>query len=229
MKIALVGSAPSSVMLTPVHDDSWKIWGCSPGAATSLARHQKRFEKWFELHPLAEVEKLGEGYMNWLRSFSDQQPVFSFESIPGVALNPPYPMEKMVAEFGRYFFTSSIAWMFALAIDSGATEIGLYGIDMSAVEEWGYQRAGCHFFLRECEKRGIKVTVPPQSDLVQPPPLYGHTQGQPMMVKLEARKAELSQRLKAATDAHESSGREMLYLRGAIDDLEYMRNTWAVR
>jgi hypothetical protein len=30
-KIAVMGSAPSSVALAPFGDPSWEIWGCSPG------------------------------------------------------------------------------------------------------------------------------------------------------------------------------------------------------
>ena len=48
MKIALVGSAPSSVRLAPFDDPSWDIWGCSPGAYPVFA--QKRVDMFFELH-----------------------------------------------------------------------------------------------------------------------------------------------------------------------------------
>ena len=37
LKIALVGTAPSSRMLAPYNDPSWKIWGCSPGATAAPA------------------------------------------------------------------------------------------------------------------------------------------------------------------------------------------------
>src|SRR3990167_6788901 len=30
-KIAVIGTAPSSRMLAPFNDPSWKIWSCSPG------------------------------------------------------------------------------------------------------------------------------------------------------------------------------------------------------
>src|SRR5689334_9913501 len=45
-KIAILGSAPSSVQLAPFADPSYEIWGCSPGAWP----HAKRASAWFELH-----------------------------------------------------------------------------------------------------------------------------------------------------------------------------------
>jgi hypothetical protein len=50
-KIALIGSAPSSVGAAPYADRSWTIWGCSPGAAgkapidykTILVEHYTKF------------------------------------------------------------------------------------------------------------------------------------------------------------------------------------------
>ena len=67
MKVALMGSAPSSVQLGPFRDKSykefiggkpnlypqapfldqtWQIWGCSPGAFGIVPRS----DRWFELH-----------------------------------------------------------------------------------------------------------------------------------------------------------------------------------
>lgn len=228
MKIAIIGSAPSSIRLAPVDDDSWEIWGCSPGAASVLQPRIDRIDRWFEIHPLQGVLGLGPEYLAFLRALKGK-PVYVFEDIPGVDLNIPCPKEKLVEEFGPYFFTSTIAWMLGHAIMQKPTEIGLWGADMSATEEWGYQRAGCHYFIREAEARGIKITIPPQSDLAQPTMLYGATEADPMWIKLDVRREELRHRLRSEEAKHEESGRQMLYLRGALDDLEYMRNTWVVR
>jgi len=51
LKIALVGSAPSSVLLAPYGDPSWEIWGCSPG----VYYQAPRTEAWFELHRFEQV------------------------------------------------------------------------------------------------------------------------------------------------------------------------------
>src|SRR3981189_2150960 len=46
LKVALIGTAPSSRMLAPYNDPSWKIWACSPGNMNVLPR----VDVWFELH-----------------------------------------------------------------------------------------------------------------------------------------------------------------------------------
>ena len=77
-----------------------------------------------------------------------------------------YPVNDMVEKYGPFFFTSSLSWMFAQALErEGVEEIGLWGVDMSAHEEYGLQRPGCQYFITLAMQRGIKVTIPPESDL----------------------------------------------------------------
>ena len=154
-------------------------------------------------------------------------PVYMLEPLPQFPTSVSYPKDEMLAEFGPYFFTSSLSWMFALAIMSGATEIGLWGVDMSASEEiYSHQRAGCHFFIHEARKRGIVVTIPGQSDLAQPTPLYGYCEQHPMHQKLLARKAELVNRLNVARTQINQLTNEATYLQGAAEDCDYMLKTW---
>jgi hypothetical protein len=154
-------------------------------------------------------------------------PVYTLEPLSVFPTSVAYPKDAMLAEFGPYFFTSSLSWMFALAIMSGATEIALYGVDMSAAEElYTNQRAGCHFFIHEAKKRGIIVTIPGQSDLAQPTPLYGYCEQQPMHQKLLARKAELVHRLNTARQQIHTLTNEATYLQGAAEDVDYIIKTW---
>lgn len=222
-RICLIGSAPSSVALAPYADPSWLIWSCSPGAFPHLKREP---DVHFELH-LWEPEQpwFAPDYVSFMSKLKG--PVFMLEPIGAIPTSVSYPKDQMLAEFGPYFFTSSLSWMFALAIMSGATEIALYGVDMSAAEElYTGQRAGCHFFIHEAKKRGITVTIPGQSDLAQPTPLYGYCEQQPMHQKLLARKAELVNRLNAARQQIHTLTNEATYLQGAAEDVDYVIKTW---
>jgi len=220
-KIALIGSAPSSVALAPYDDPSWEIWACSPGSRP----HLKRCDAFFELHKWEPHQSwFAKEYVEFLAAF--RGPVYTAEMIPTFPTATLYPKEEMVEKYGPYFFTSSLSWMFALAMESGATEIGMWGIDMSAQEEWFFQRSGCHFFIWEAKRRGITVTIPPQSDLLRPPPLYGFCEQDPMHAKLFARAAELDHRIAVATHNANAANQEIMYLRGAREDLEYILKTW---
>jgi hypothetical protein len=259
LKIALIGSAPSSVRLAPYKDssfigfagnkpqleqhqfpfagESWQIWGCSPGAFG----HVERADRWFEMHRWEPgMPWFSPEYVQWLKAFKG--PVYTTEVIPEVPNSTRIPRELLAQEFGIFFWTSSLSFMFAIAImeimadrarnhrtpESEPDEVGLWGVDMAATEEYGYQRAGCQFFIMEAQRRGIKVAIPPESDLARPMPMYGVSEWSHAHIKLMQRRRELQTRLQAAEAQHSAAMQEAMFLKGAIDDLEYMANTWVL-
>lgn len=222
LKIAIVGTAPSSRSLAPFSDPSWKIWGCSAGNQGMLPR----VDAWFEIHSnllWPEHESFGRPYLEWL----NQQtfPVYMQDNTQ-VPRATPYPKDEIIAEFGRYFFTSSFAWMVALAIKQGAKEIGLWGVDMASRDEYILQRAGGHFFIQEAVRRGIVVHIPKESDLAQPPALYGFDDSTNFMRKLCARERELKDRLSPMKQQREQLTQNITYLEGALEDIDYVKTIW---
>lgn len=105
-------------------------------------------------------------------------------------------------------------------------EIGLWGVDMTATEEYGYQRAGCQYFLTLAATLGIKVTVPPESDLLRPMPIYGFCEGEWWHIKMTQRKRELENRLAMSRQDVANASRNVAFLEGALDDLNYHLQTW---
>ncbi len=234
LKIALLGSAPSSVKLAPFTDPSWKIWACSPGAYPVIPTHfGKRLDAWFELHRweppvIGDADKqvpwFSPEYCAWMAKL--ECPVYMVDHTDDVPNSQAYPVEEMLERFGPYFFTSSLSWMFASALVAGATEIGLWGVDMSATEEYLQQRAGCHHFITLAKLMGIKVSVPPESDLLLPPMLYGVGESAEKNIKWRARMKELTTRRDAAQARANAAQQEALFVSGAIDDMQYHLNTW---
>lgn len=232
MKLALVGSAPSSVGLAPYDEPSWTIWGCSPGAHSSL----RRVDAFFELHRFDPGDPAWyPEYLTWMRAL--ECPLYMIEPSDAFPNAVAYPKDAILGRFGRNFFTSSLAWMLALAIteveNTPEPEIGLWGVDMAASEEYGHQKPGCLYFIEKARELGIKVTIPPQSDLGNPLPLYGLGEAHPMRIKLMARRAELEMKMNDAANradqanrAFEQAMREKLYFAGAAEDCQYMLNTW---
>lgn len=222
LKIAIVGTAPSSRSLAPVNDLSWKIWGCSAGNQGLLPR----VDAWFEIHSnllWPEHEHFGKPYLDWLKQ--QTFPIYMQDnSLIERAI--PYPKEEIIAEFGRYFFTSSFAWMMALAIKQGAKEIGLWGVDMASRDEYILQRSGGHFFIQEAVRRGIIVHIPKESDLAQPPALYGFDDSTNFMRKLCAREKELKDRVGPMKQQREQLTQNITYLEGALEDIDYVKSIW---
>lgn len=236
MKIALIGSAPSSVRLAPYQDPSWQIWACSPGTYSVLPR----CDEFFELHRWepgvigkadTQVPWFSPEYVAWIK----QQPVvwvaMPVQEIPNHRV---LPWEALIAKYGSYFFTSSLSWMMAMAIErileAGKPEgssIGLWGVDMAANEEYAEQRPGCQFFITLAAQMGIEIHLPDESDLMAPPVLYGICEHTKMFVKTRERRKELTNRLNAAQANFANITREIAFLQGALDDLEYFFKTWS--
>lgn len=228
-KIALLGSAPSSVRLAPFTDPSWELWACSPGAYPHIS--PTRVNAWFECHRYEPPHGytgpkpwFSQDYIAFMASL--RCPVYMVEPVRDISASVAYPKDEMLERFGPFFFTSSLSWMFALAITQGATEIGLWGVDMSAQEEWAFQRSGCHYFISIARAMGIKVTLPPESDLLRPPPLYGFCEVDPMHVKLLSREQELKTRIANIEASISNQTHELMHLRGALDNNTYVIKTW---
>src|SRR6266849_8393058 len=171
MRVALVGTCPSSRMLAPYANGDWEIWACSPGNAFGLL---PRVTRWFEIHgdlgwhEREQWRRPGE-YLEWLNG---QTFTVYAQNQEFIKRAKNYPLDEMIAKHSLYFFTSTFAYMMALAIAEGATEIGLYGMDMTSIEEYRDQRPAMQHFIVMCMAMGIKVGAPDESDIMLPLPLY---------------------------------------------------------
>ena len=218
-KIALLGTAPSSIRLAPYGDETWEIWGCSPGTTG-----MPRLDKFFELHRWEpDKEWFSEGYMNFLRNFKGQVVMGSQEAVKqskvpnGVAID----VHHLTNKYGPYFFTSSLAWMAAEAIEEKPDKIAFYGVDMAATTEYKDQRLGCQFFAMMAASQGIEVGVPPESDLLRPAPLYGICEHSHVWIKETVRAREIASRLREAKQLKAAKETEIAFLEGVLDDQDW--------
>lgn len=157
-KIAILGAHPSTRQDAPFGDKEWSIWACSFRNMGQLPRH----DVWFELHDPPGHEK----YVAWL----GRQPNVVVRSEKGRAWLPcaeVYPEAEMRRQFGPFFFTSSVAYMMALAIAQKPTAIGLWGVLMVQCHEYAYQRPGCHYFIQKARDASIEIIAP--ASLIEPP------------------------------------------------------------
>lgn len=217
-KIAIVGTAPSSVDDAPFGDMSWEIW--------SLGANQvkiKRFTKWFELHTfyaLEQADALQPQRMEFFKKIGKD--LYIGHENPALPEAVMYPKDAIVSMFGNYF-TSSIAWMIALAIYEGADEIGVWGVDMIGDCEYSHQRACCEYLLGIARGKGITVTIAPQSPLLRAQRMYAfeHTE---LAGETQARIAEARAESNKADDAYLAAIEKRAYARGALSVLhEYER------
>lgn len=159
MKIGIVGAHPGTRLAAPYRDEGWTIWACSFRNVGELPR----WDLWFELHDPPGHDK----YIAWLA----KQPnlMVRTEKVQSLLPNAQvYPEVELRKVFGPFFFTSSIAYMLAMALSHDPTDIGLWGVGMHKREEYEYQRPGCHHFIQAAWDRGINV-IAADATLLQPP------------------------------------------------------------
>jgi hypothetical protein len=222
-KIAICGSAASSIGLAPVYDPSWEIWACSPAN-----RGIVRCDVWFELHN-PEV-KIREGLSEWLEYLKKQPLVFMQREYPEFPTSKAFPLERMLRKWGPFWWTSQISYMLALAIEQNPKVIGIYGVDMAANSEYNQQRLAAQFFVHHIiNNTDIQLVVPPESDLLEPAQLYGYCESSRQWRKYYARKAELQHRIATKRAEQERAKAEADHLVGALDDMEYQLAHWANR
>lgn len=219
-KIAVLGSAVSSVQFAPFDHNDWEIWACSPAN-----RQLRRVDFWFELHNPHLKER--EGLKEWLEFLKKQPQVFMQEKFPDYPGSIMYPLKHMVDKYGPFWWTSQIAYMLALAIEQKPEIIGVYGVDMAANTEYNQQRLACQFFLQIINKAGIQLVVPPESDLLEPAPMYGYMESSRRWRKYEARRLELEERINRLSQEISAKDGEKRHLIGALDDHNYHHAHWA--
>jgi hypothetical protein len=211
-------------MLAPYKDESWQIWACSPDNAFGRL---PRVSAWFEIHgdlTWPESAKWGApAYIEWLNR--QEFPIFAIDN--SVIHNAtPLPKDVLLGKFGRYFFTSTFAWAFSYALLLGAKTIGLYGIDMTVNSEYAHQRPAMQHFMWLASQAGVTVIAPDESDIAQPPALYGYADATPIGRKLAVRQLELQSRVNQMKRQHEELEANIAFLEGALEDLDYVRKTW---
>lgn len=224
LKVAIVGTAPSSRDLAPFDDESWKIWGVS-----NVYQHIPKWDCWFELHDLETRKNEQEypGHYDWLKK--QTTPVYMQQTHEEIPASVEYPKQEIIGEFGGYF-TNSVSYMIALAIHRGAEQIGIFGVDMAVQDagghsEYAHQRPSCEYFVGIAVGRGIKVDIPPESDLLKAARLYAYETAGAFALKARVRRKELQQRIAKADQESQDARDRSVFLQGAVDNLDWIK-TW---
>lgn len=172
-KIAILGTTPTR-MQAPLNDESWEIWTIGPGG-----KDAHRWDRLFEMHrvwpedfkgylndlsqekrPVYSIAPMGSKMEDWAREH-DKDEAWLTETIQGdFATNVVIDREALFDKYSRMWFSSSISYCIAVAIEEGATDIGCWGIDLESGEEYISQHAGCRFFLDLARIQGINLHFP---------------------------------------------------------------------
>lgn len=185
-KIAILGTTPSRGQ-APLDDPEWEIWTIGPGG-----KDLHRWERLFETHtvwPLEFGEKQdGKSYLDDLSRVTAPQSVYTLQPMGpamerwardhgrdrawlkehvtgGWSSNVVIDREALYDKYCRMVFQSSIDYCLATAIEEGATDIGCWGIDLEAGEEYVSQWASAKVWLMLARLAGINIHLPVGSGL----------------------------------------------------------------
>ena len=173
-KICIVGFAPGREK-APYDDPSFEFWGVNE---MYMAPDVKKIDVLFEIHDYKWIKE-GKRYKDHLKWLRDQRKTVimmqtHFDDIPN---SVPFPREPLEEAYGSYF-TNTISWEIALATYIGVEEIHIYGVNMATDIEYQSQRPSCEYYVGIAKGKGIKVYIPPESDLLKCFYQYGFEDGE---------------------------------------------------
>jgi hypothetical protein len=190
-----------------------------------MIKEGRATDRHFELHRYEPHQAwFSGGYVDFLKAYKGS--VIMAEAVEEIPHCVVFDWQSYVSKYGPYFFTSSLAWMMAMAIEEGYEKIALYGVDMAATSEYENQRMGCQYFAQLATAKGIEVGVPPESDLLRPAPLYGICELSHAWIKQRARNIEMNTRMRENEALIKEKTEELCFLRGALDDQDWQLHSW---
>lgn len=183
-KIAILGTTPTR-MMAPLDDPEWEIWTIGPGGMDAhrwdvlWEVHHHKNGSWPEdfgeyLKKLSHVKKpqavasllpmrdLIERWFNERGTTPEKRAELEALVDGPWEANIVFDVERMQDRFcRRMWFSSSISYCLAAAIDTKPTDIGLFGIDLESGEEYISQHTGAAHFIDLAREHGINVHMPP--------------------------------------------------------------------
>ena len=170
-KVAIVGFCETTRDLAPFKDDSFEVWSCNHNWPFI-----PRWDRWFDVHQRGFIElhqtyrEEKDPHEKFLKT-GHGKPVYMVERFEDFPSSVEFPVEAIVKKFGpEYdFFTNGIAYMVALAVFEGFSEIHIYGVDMRHDSEYGAQAPSVTFWVGFARGLGIKVFIPEDSSLCKSP------------------------------------------------------------
>lgn len=193
--------------------------------------------RWFEMHNpgLYEWEmRRPKGHVGWLKAFPG--PVYLHEPRPEVPNGVAFPLDVIAADLGECvykiaddharrdtrrepYLTSSIGYMFALAIHERFDEIAVFGIDLNTQGEYAWQKPNAEFLLGLAAGRGLNIVIPDNCALLKGN-LYGRGYLAPEGERMS--KEQLEARVDALQQQRQAASERLYHLVGAKKEAAYI-------
>lgn len=194
-KVAIVGFAPSTREKAPYNNPDFEIWVLNE--YYTCIPQGNNITRWFEIHQRDTVleSKRSPDYIQHLKD--SKIPIYMVQKYDDIPMSIPYPLDEIREKLKTDYFTNSISYMVAMAIVEGYEDIHLYGVDMAQEEEYAKERPSVEYFIGYAVSKGIKVYIPPESDICKVPYFYGFEEASAHKIcsTIDPKKADLEVRI----------------------------------
>jgi hypothetical protein len=208
-KVAICGFASPTKDQAPFNDPSWSVWGLN-----QLYRHIPRADRWFEIHANWNEHVVeGTDHQKWLAEAPI--PIYMVDRVTTIPNSVRFPIERAMQGHFDYF-TSTVAFALALAIQEGFKEIGLWGIDLVASGEYAYQRPCAEFWIGVAHAKGIVITLPKETALCSQTHRYGYQVEPKSLILL----SELEKRKQFLLDKRHQIMMQLANVDGALQECQ---------
>lgn len=175
--VAIVGSAKTTREHAPWDDPQVHIWGINEAMAFPWMR---RANAMFQMHArwsfTRQNNRNDPNHWEWLQK-PHPFPIYMQQVWSDIPSSVRYPLKEVIEWFGcKRYFTSTVAYMIALAMYRGYKRIELYGVEMATDTEYAWQRDCVTYWIGRAEGLGIDVYLPPGCSLLRGR-LYGYEGG----------------------------------------------------
>ena len=194
--IAYLLGTSDSLPLTPWDKEDVDYIACWPVSTQDCARG-RRIDVFFELHEQETWENWRKPLEDWVKKNPDKTLFMQRDGlIEGAKKFDLESIQDSVPKLLRRYFTSSIAFMFAYAIQQGYKKIVLYGISLGAdEEEYSLQRSCAEAWLSYAMGKGIEVEISQPSSMFATNNIYGYEGRKDVIIKAVQFKEGLGQAL----------------------------------
>lgn len=186
-KVAIVGFAGTTRHLAPFDDPEFEIWGLNEAHRQPWMR---RITRWFQMHKRWDFTKQNnqsyKEHWEWLQK-KHPFPIYMQKAERDVPSSVEFPLDQVIGtllvktkrgkkgvpyaeqkevEINDYF-TSSFAYMCALALLEGFKTIHVYGFEMATDTEYRYQKGSTEYWLGMASVLCDEVYIPDGCRLLQ--------------------------------------------------------------
>ena len=221
-KIAILGTCPSR-MQAPVNDPMWEVWTIGPGG-----KNANRWERLYEVHDQRTWPAGFNEYVDELAKVKPPQKIFVKEEMPFWPASVVYPRGERINKYGAMWFGSQISYALADAVEECPSDIGLFGIDLEAGEEYQAQFVGCKYFMQLAQLAGINLHLPAGCALLRDPSPYPDAWETHLAATLDSKLEYLRAILGEKTAQHGTLAAEINSINGEISMAEFLRNLYVL-